>query len=82
MGRALLERAGVGALHATEGLIQGLPQVSGSGQQVQAGRELVQLLQKTEKGSQQAGVQFIASRCSCSRWPTRLTSPAWRVAMG
>ena len=62
--RALLERAGVnvGALRtATEGLIQGLPQVSGSGQQVQAGRELVQLLQAAEKEASKRGDQFIAS---------------------
>jgi len=46
--RALLERAGVKApalKAALDGLIAGLPQVSGSGQTVQAGRDLVALLQ-------------------------------------
>ncbi|MEO3691544.1 ATP-dependent chaperone ClpB [Roseateles paludis] len=62
--RALLERAGVnvaGLRTAAEGLIQGLPQVSGSGQQVQAGRDLVSLLQASEKEASKRGDQFIAS---------------------
>ena len=62
--RALLERAGVKvpALKAAlDGLIAGLPQVSGDGQQVQAGRDLVALLQAAEKEANKQGDQFIAS---------------------
>ncbi|MCY4753914.1 ATP-dependent chaperone ClpB [Pelomonas aquatica] len=62
--RALLERAGVKvpALKAAlDGLIAGLPQVSGDGQQVQAGRDLVALLQAAEKEANRQGDQFIAS---------------------
>ena len=62
--RALLERAGVKlpALKAAlDGMISGLPQVSGSGQQVQAGRDLVVLLQAAEKEAGKRGDQFIAS---------------------
>jgi ATP-dependent Clp protease ATP-binding subunit ClpB len=62
--RALLERAGVNtsALKAAlDGLIAGLPQVSGSGQTVQAGRDLVALLQAAEKEATKRGDQFIAS---------------------
>ena len=49
--RALLQRAGVniqGLKTALDGLMAGLPQVSGSGQTVQAGRDLVSLLQAAE----------------------------------
>ncbi|MFG6433379.1 ATP-dependent chaperone ClpB [Roseateles sp. LYH14W] len=62
--RALLERAGVKApalKTALDGLIAGLPQVSGSGQTVQAGRDLVSLLQAAEKEAGKRGDQFIAS---------------------
>ncbi|MBV8036953.1 ATP-dependent chaperone ClpB [Roseateles sp.] len=62
--RALLERAGVRAkslLTALDGLMAGLPQVSGSGQTVQAGRDLVALLQAAEKEATKRGDQFIAS---------------------
>jgi ATP-dependent Clp protease ATP-binding subunit ClpB len=62
--RALLERAGVKATalkSALDGLIAGLPQVSGSGQTVQAGRDLVALLQAAEKEATKRGDQFIAS---------------------
>lgn len=62
--RALLERAGVKvpALKAAlDGLIAGLPQVSGDGQQVQAGRDLVALLQAADKEANRQGDQFIAS---------------------
>jgi ATP-dependent Clp protease ATP-binding subunit ClpB len=38
----------------------GLPQVQGGGQ-VQAGRDLVQLLQQADKEAMQRGDQFIAS---------------------
>ena len=62
--RALLERAGVkaqGLKTALDGLMAGLPQVSGAGQTVQAGRDLVALLQAAEKEATKRGDQFIAS---------------------
>ncbi|WP_458232698.1 ATP-dependent chaperone ClpB [Roseateles sp. P5_E8] len=62
--RALLQRGGVnvqGLKTALEGLMAGLPQVSGSGQTVQAGRDLVSLLQAAEKEAGKRGDQFIAS---------------------
>ncbi len=63
-GRALLERAGVraGALKTSlEGAIKRLPQVSGTGGEVQVGRELVNLLNLSEKEAGKRGDQFIAS---------------------
>ncbi len=62
--RALLERAGVRlpALQtAIDTTINGLPQVQGGGQPVQAGRDLIALLQGAEKEASQRGDQFIAS---------------------
>ncbi|HEY0956896.1 MAG TPA: ATP-dependent chaperone ClpB [Roseateles sp.] len=62
--RALLQRAGVnvnGLKTALDGLMAGLPQVSGAGQTVQAGRDLVSLLQAAEKEAGKRGDQFIAS---------------------
>ena len=62
--RALLQRAGVNVQAvktALDGLMAGLPQVSGSGQTVQAGRDLVSLLQAAEKEATKRGDQFIAS---------------------
>ena len=62
--RALLERAGVKSpalKTALDGLMAGLPQVSGAGQTVQAGRDLVSLLQAAEKEAGKRGDQFIAS---------------------
>ena len=62
--RALLSRAGVRlpALQtAIETAINGLPQVEGGGQPVQAGRDLVALLQGAEKEASKRGDQFIAS---------------------
>ncbi|MBL0089051.1 MAG: ATP-dependent chaperone ClpB [Ideonella sp.] len=61
--KALLDRAGAntGALKsAMELAINGLPSVQGGGQ-VQAGRDLVQLLQAADKEATQRGDQFIAS---------------------
>ena len=61
--RALLERAGVnvGALaSAVDSALQRLPQVHGQ-EQVQVGRDLVTLLQATEKEALKRGDQFIAS---------------------
>ncbi|MFG6447369.1 ATP-dependent chaperone ClpB [Roseateles sp. BYS180W] len=62
--RALLERAGVqvGPLKtALETAVNNQPQVQGEGQQVQAGRELVSLLQGAEKEAAKQGDHFIAS---------------------
>jgi ATP-dependent Clp protease ATP-binding subunit ClpB len=61
--RALLERAGVRvqALQtAVDTILNGLPQVQG-GEPVQAGRDLVALLQAAEKEASKRGDQFIAS---------------------
>jgi ATP-dependent Clp protease ATP-binding subunit ClpB len=62
--RALLERSGVklAALRtALDTSIAGLPQVQGSGQQVQVGRDLNVLLQSAEKEAGKRGDQFVAS---------------------
>jgi len=62
--RSLLERAGAnvkGLQTAVETAINGLPQVQGSGQVVQPGRDLVALLQAAEKEATKRGDQFIAS---------------------
>ena len=62
--RALLERAGVkvpALKTALDSLMTSLPQVSGAGQTVQAGRDLVALLQAAEKEATKRGDQFIAS---------------------
>ncbi len=62
--RALLERAGVRlpALQlAVDTTLNGLPQVQGGGQPVQAGRDLISLLQSAEKEASQRGDPFIAS---------------------
>src|SRR6478609_5154728 len=61
--KALLSRAGVntGGLHkAVEAAIKRLPQVQGA-EQVQAGRDMVSLLQAAEKEALKRGDQFIAS---------------------
>ena len=63
-GRALLERAGVrvGPLKtAVDAAIKRLPQVSGTGGDVQVSRELGNLLNLTEKEAGKRGDQFIAS---------------------
>ena len=62
--KALLDRAGANTAAlktAMEVAIAGLPQVSGGGQPVQAGRDLVQLLQAADKEGTKRGDQFIAS---------------------
>ena len=62
--RSMLERAGanVSALAtAMETAIRNLPTVQGQGQQVQPGRELMQLLQAADKEATKRGDQFIAS---------------------
>ncbi len=65
--KALLDRAGANTAAlalAMDVAMRNLPQVqasSGSGQPVQPGRDLVQLLQAAEKEASKAGDQFIAS---------------------
>jgi len=62
--KALLDRAGVntGALKTSmDTATAGLPQVQGSGQVVQPGRELLALLQAAEKESGKRGDQYVAS---------------------
>ena len=63
-GRALLERAGVrlpALKTGVESAIRRLPQVSGTGGDVQVGRELIQLLNLAEKEAIRRGDQFVAS---------------------
>jgi ATP-dependent Clp protease ATP-binding subunit ClpB len=62
--RSLLQRAGVnvGALsNALRGALERLPKVSGTGGDVQVGRELVQLLNLADRESQKRGDQFLSS---------------------
>ncbi|MEO8057614.1 MAG: ATP-dependent chaperone ClpB [Burkholderiales bacterium] len=62
--KALLDRAGANSAAlktALDTAINGLPQVQGSGQVVQPGRDLTALLQATEKEAGKRGDQFIAS---------------------
>jgi len=62
--KALLDRAGAnsaGLRTALDTLINGLPQVQGSGQVVQPGRDLASLLQAAEKEAGKRGDQFVAS---------------------
>ena len=63
-GRALLERAGVRvpALKSdVDAALKRLPQVSGTGGEVQVGRDLVNLLNLSEKEATRRGDQFIAT---------------------
>jgi len=62
--KALLDRAGANtaALRtALDSLLTGLPQVQGSGQVVQPGRDLASLLQAAEKEANKRNDQFVAS---------------------
>ncbi len=62
--KALIERAGANSAAlktALDTAIKGLPQVQGSGQVVQPGRDLGALLQAAEKDAGKRGDQFIAS---------------------
>jgi ATP-dependent Clp protease ATP-binding subunit ClpB len=62
--KALLDRAGVKttALKASmDTAVAALPQVQGQGQVVQPGRDLISLLQASEKEASKQGDQFIAS---------------------
>ena len=63
-GRALLERAGVrvpSLKAAVESALKRLPKVTGTGGEVQVGRELVNLLNLSEKEATKRGDQFIAT---------------------
>lgn len=62
--RSLLQRAGVNVAalgNALKAALERLPKVSGTDGQVQAGRELVGLLNLADKESQKRGDQFLAS---------------------
>ncbi|MFZ6744267.1 ATP-dependent chaperone ClpB [Undibacterium sp. JH2W] len=62
--RSLLQRAGVNVTalsNALKAALERLPKVSGTDGQVQAGRELVGLLNLADKESQKRGDQFLAS---------------------
>ena len=62
--RSLLQRAGVNVAGLTSSLqhaLTRLPKVSGTGGEVQVGRELLALLNLADKESQKHGDQFIAS---------------------
>lgn len=63
-GRSLLQRAGVnvgGLQKATQAAIKTLPQVQGTGGEVQLARETINLLNLSEKEALKRGDQFIAS---------------------
>ncbi len=62
--KALLDRAGANTaalVTAMDTAMRNLPQVQGGGQPVQPSRDLMQLLQASEKEATQRGDQFIAS---------------------
>jgi ATP-dependent Clp protease ATP-binding subunit ClpB len=62
--RSLLQRAGVnvgGLANSLRGALERLPKVSGTGGDVQVGRELVQLLNLADRESQKRGDQFLSS---------------------
>jgi ATP-dependent Clp protease ATP-binding subunit ClpB len=62
--KALLDRAGANSAAlktAMDTLIKGMPQVEGSGQSVQPGRDLLALLQAAEKDAGKRGDQFVSS---------------------
>ncbi len=62
--RSLLQRAGVnvgGLVNALKSALERLPKVSGTGGEVQVGRELAALLNLADKEAQKHGDQFIAS---------------------
>ena len=62
--RSLLQRAGVnvgGLATALRNALERLPKVSGTGGDVQVGRELVQLLNLADRESQKRGDQFLSS---------------------
>ncbi|MDP1532444.1 MAG: Clp protease N-terminal domain-containing protein, partial [Rubrivivax sp.] len=62
--KSLLERAGAktaALVTAMDAAMRNLPQVQGGGQPVQPGRDLLQLLQASDKEAGQRGDQFVAS---------------------
>ncbi len=69
-GRALLERAGVRMQPLKSGLdaaLRRLPQVSGTGGDVQVGRDTVRLLNLAEKEATRRATSTSPPRCCCSR---------------
>ena len=63
-GRALLERAGARLVALEKGLagaMDRLPQVTGTGGEVQVGRDLVNLLNLAEKAAMKRGDQYVAT---------------------
>ena len=62
--RPLLQKAGVrvpALLNALQGVLERLPKVEGTGGEIQASRELTNLLNLTDKEAMKRGDQFIAS---------------------
>ncbi|MBZ2208121.1 ATP-dependent chaperone ClpB [Massilia soli] len=62
--RSLLQRAGVnvgGLTNALKSALERLPKVSGTGGEVQVGRELVSMLNLADKEAQKRGDQFVSS---------------------
>ncbi|TAK92064.1 MAG: ATP-dependent chaperone ClpB [Burkholderiaceae bacterium] len=62
--KSLLAHAGANVprlLQALDGVIDGLPQVSGTDGQIQIGRDLLGLLNQSDKEAQKRGDQYIAS---------------------
>ncbi|HEY0491289.1 MAG TPA: ATP-dependent chaperone ClpB [Telluria sp.] len=62
--RSLLQRAGVnvgGLANALKGALERLPKVSGTGGEVQVGREFVSMLNLADKEAQKRGDQFVSS---------------------
>jgi ATP-dependent Clp protease ATP-binding subunit ClpB len=62
--RSLLQRAGVniaGLSKALQGVLERLPKVTGTGGEVQIGREAMALLNLADKEAQKRGDQFVAS---------------------
>lgn len=69
---SLLQRAGVnvaGLKSALQKAIEALPQVQGTGGEVQIGRDLANLLNLTDREAQNAVILTSPPRCSCSRSP-------------
>ena len=62
--RSLLQRAGVnvgGLASAVKGALERLPKVTGTGGEVQVGREFVSMLNLADKEAQKRGDQFVSS---------------------
>ena len=78
--KALLQRAGVnlpGLTQAAEAAMKKLPQVQGH-EQVQVGRDMVTLLQASEKEAMKRNTSLWPANSFCWRWPTaKPTSATW-----